>query len=439
MLDRSKATEENPLLNQLAPGAYEPEAGRTEDDDVNKVYDTSSAFYLKRTHISQQRYDQIFQNAMQYLTTTEIMLYKKAQLGEVSKNDFVKQMTNYLKRSFPDELNNPSRVSDCENDISALIDRLLVAVYGYYVLQPLIDNPYTSDIKVSGVKDIRVRVRGKALQSNANFIGEKDLNQFVNGIALRNQITFNEKNASPTFVDDNHPDYKLRFVLSHPYLNAIDTPYIHIRKIPKKKLTAEQLIEAGMMDENINRYLKDRAKSSKLIAFSGPPGSGKTNLLNLAIEYIPCTRETLVIQENDELYTEKPGYMFKHVTHGEGGNPEYDLIYLGQKALVEGCNEFVIGEAKGAEMRPAMTLLTGGGHGMLTTHSESARGTAERLADLIKYGSTYSYEEAKRMLGRVLDTVFYLEGFKVREILECTGYNEEKHDFEYVCVYKYRG
>ena len=164
--------------------------------------------------------------------------------------------------------------------------------------------------------------------------------------------------------------------------------------------------------------------------------SGKTTALNAFIEFIPRTRETLVIQENDELFTQQSGFMFKHVTHGFDGGRAYTLEDLGKMALVEGCNEFIIGEVKGGEMRNVMTLLNAGGYAALTVHSTNAYETLDKLADLVKYGSSYSFEEARRML-KVMDTIVYMEGYKVRHILECHGYDDKTNQFIYEEIYKY--
>ncbi len=36
-----------------------------------------------------------------------------------------------------------------------------------------------------------------------------------------------------------------------------------------------------------------------------------------------------------------------------------------------------------------------------------------------------------------IDTIVYMDGYKIREILEVTGYDDEKHDYNYVHIYKY--
>lgn len=134
--------------------------------------------------------------------------------------------------------------------------------------------------------------------------------------------------------------------------------------------------------------------------------------------------------------------MFKHVTHGfekdKNGQkrPPVTLEDLGRYALVEGCNVFIIGEVKGGEMRNAMTLLNAGGRFFTTVHSVSAMDTLDKLADLVKYGSTYTLDEAKRML-KSIDTVVYAENYKIREIVEIKGYDDDTKQYDFDYIYKY--
>jgi Flp pilus assembly CpaF family ATPase len=166
--------------------------------------------------------------------------------------------------------------------------------------------------------------------------------------------------------------------------------------------------------------------------------SGKSTALNAFIEYIPKTRESLVIQENDELFTSQSGFMFKHPTYNFHGEGVCTLEDLGKMALVEGCNEFIVGEVKGGEMRYVMTLMNAGGYSALTVHSTNAYETLDKMADLVKYGSSYSFDEARRML-KAFDTVVYMEGYKIREILEVNGYDDDRKDYNYINIYRYEG
>lgn len=760
-MDRTQASYELPMLNRGIP--YVPDAGRTVEDDVPLIYDAVSTLH-RRTHVLPDEFEYIYRDTMRFFTEQERHFFKSLQSGDRKPEEFYKQCAEYLRRNHKSMMN--------KNDFDVMMERIDLAIFGYDIIQPLIDNKDTTDIKICSPYDIRVRVKGKAYKSNATFIDDRDLYRFIDGLAIRNRVNIL---AHPvlTFTDKHDENYILRFTVSSPMVNSVDYPYLHIRKVPKTKPFFDDLIKAGMMNEDVKLYLIDRAKASRGIVFAGPPGcvdkdteffngkgwkkisdyekgdkvlqfntstnvatlvepikyikepcnkmyrfktkygidqmlssehrviyyykthkngkkiwntepkemsceelyvlqnngkfhggfkttfeysgsgfnlsdieiklmlavicdgdldnrkdyykkcrinlkkqrkkdalekilnewgeqytkndldngytvyyfdaplkektfshnwykcskkqlelicenilqwdgsvdkkgrmffestkketidfiqfafsacgyrvtikeddrvgqsymisgkdyirksisytlyiskntivgmdwhndgrknntlleevvptdgykycfcvpthalvlrrngkifitgnSGKSTALNAYIEHIPKTRETLVIQENDELHTEQSGFMFKHVTHGFQGEPVCTLEDLGKMALVEGCNQFIIGEVKGGEMRYAMTLINAGGYAALTVHSTNAYETMDKLADLVKYGSSYSFDEARRML-KTFDTVVYMEGFKIREILEVGDYNDKTHNFEYINIYRY--
>lgn len=420
-MDRTKASYAAPLLNQGNP--YIPEAGRTKEDDVSMIYDTKS-IVQKQTHISKERFNQIYKSMIRFFTEQEQISFNQYQAGEKDPKEFYRDCSNRLKRDYPDEMSNL-------NDFTVMLERINMAIFQYDVLQPLIDNPEMSDISVCGFNDIGVRIKGKSYQSNIGFIDNADLFRFVDGLSIRNHINIYD-HPTVIFTDTHDRNYILRFTVSPPSTNAVDYPYLHIRKISKTKKFYKQLIQENMLNNDVMLYMIDRAKSARGVIFAGPPGSGKTTHLNAFIEHIPKIRDTLVIQESDELFTDQPRFKFKHVAYGYSGEPVCTLEDLGRYALVEGCNEFIIGEVKGREINAAINLANTGSYVALSVHALSAYEVLDRMADL----SGLPYEESRRKL-KAFDTIVYMEGYKVREILEIDGYDESTKKFHYINIYRY--
>lgn len=420
------------LNRLLASGEpYVPIQKRTEWDDNYHIFDTESKLRrIGRMHLDKENADRIFAGAMSYLTETEALLYKEAQTNPARQKDMLALASSYVSK-FPE-------ISQYPTDCDVMMKRLNNALFEGYVLQPLIDHPDVSDIKVSAPNDIRVRISGKAYVSNAEFLNAKDLENFIASIGLRNHRDIFERPFT-RFVDKFDENYRLRFSITMPRILQSATPVMHIRKIPKKKAGIEELIRRNMLPPIVRDYLKDKAKTARCVVFGGPPGSGKTTLLNEFIEFIPKGEECLCIQENDELFTDQRGWVFKtpDIIYDHEGLPHgVTMDALGQMALVEGVNRFIVGEVKGAEMRSVATLLNSGCKSSLTMHAFSAKEMLPKLADLTSAGSGFSMETSKAMVGGI-DVLVYMQDYRVQEILENAGYNRKNDEFAYRPIYKF--
>ncbi len=424
------ADENAPFLNSI--GHYEPMMIHEVDDRVERIYDLRTKDMQIQLNTSYEEFTGVFSDCMEYITSTERDTYYSVLKGQTEKKDLYDVINAYIERAFLETGRLPME------DLAALLKKVEIALFELYVVQDLIDDELITDIWVTGPDTVRVRVEGEAYLSNITFIDENDYLRFVKGIAVRNGINIQE--PVQTFVDDYDENYKLRFEMSSPYITDSGLPNIHIRKFRKKKLMAEDLISAGMMDEKIQRYLMDRGRYGKGIIFAGPPGSGKSTMLNWALEDLYESAATmLVIQESPELFAYRKGVMFQHVVlNPQRGEPPVTLEKLGQMALVSGANVFVIGEVKGAEICSAITLSNSGCRTAMTLHCQSSTEAVDKMVDLARRGMpNATLEQAKRMI-KSFDTIVYLEGFRVREITEIIGYDEEKKDMIYRPIYRRR-
>lgn len=420
-------SEERPFLNSIEK--YVPRNLPRPEDRIDLIYDLKTKDMKIKTLSSYEDFTKVFKDILTFVSGVEYYRYANVMRGEEPKEAFMNYIEDYIRMNYAEKgfFN--------KEDIPILMQKLDIALFKYYVLQDLIDDPMVTDIKITAPNSIRARVRGKAYMSNIEFVDKNDYLRFLNGIAIKNKVKMNV--PEQTFTDVTDENYILRLSLTAAYVNSVDWPYLHIRKVSRDKPLGDDLIAAGMFDEKIRDYLLDCAKHSRGVVFAGPPGSGKTICLNWFLEEgYEQSAEILVIQENDELFAYRKGVMFQHVVnYADNNNMPVNLEELGQLALVAGANVFIIGEAKGAEICSAITLSNSGCRTAITIHSYSSVDTVDKMADLALRGYAQDIMQAKRML-KSFETIVYLQDFKVKEISEVVRYDEEKGDMIYRPIYR---
>lgn len=391
------------------------------EEDEEVIYDAAGLSRQVRTDLSYEKLENIFNNALKTFTVgSERMQFKKAQMGDLIPEIFANQVSEYLNRYYP---------GLSENDKKIIINKVIVAVYGNYVLEDLLNDDRISDIKVLAPDKIRVKVNGKRMTSNLHFIDADDYRRFIEGLAIRNNLDLRE--PIHVFTDKyTNPNVIMRFNITTPGINSVPYPYLHIRKIKKDKYSIDDLIKFQMMDRKTADYLINKAKNGKGLVFTGKGASGKTTLMNVLLDEIPKGNSALIIQESEELFTKvHPDFMFQHVTLN------YTLKELAKNGLLTDLDYFVIGEIKGEEAMYFLNAAATGHRCWCSVHSASSKDAVGKLADYVMYESKYDKAQAMYML-KELDTIVFMDHFKVTEISEIVGWDNEKQDLIYRTVYK---
>ncbi len=312
---------------------------------------------------------------------------------------------------FPKEINTETRMMVREEPFPYF--------QGYHVLEPLIKDDEISDIKVLSYNRIRVKRLGRREDSELAFASAQELRQFTEFVAAKNQVSISRTNAMQSFTDKgSSKDFILRFNISQSIINSVDTPYLHIRKIPKKKHSLEDLEELGMLTQKHAEYLRKQIQKGYIL-IAGKGASGKTTLLNALLDEIPRDKSVLVVQENEELFSKvHPDMMFQHVLEQRGESKvRYGLKELSINALLLDLDYIVIGEIKGGEALYFLNAAFTGHLGLATVHGQSGEAALYKLADYVKYESDYSQDEIKKMLG-CISAVCYMRDFKLWTITE---------------------
>lgn len=322
-----------------------------------------------------------------------------------------------------------------------LLDMFGSCVFGYYVLTPLIESKEVSDIKVLSFDHIVVKANGDRYVSDCKFLDETDYNSWFDRMLRIHRLQRNEENSLGHCTDRKGvKDFYLRIDVQLSGITSTEQNNIHIRKMPKEKLSWEYLIANHMLDETMIEYLKDRIGAGYGFLISGRGGSGKSTLLNNMVDLIPYNQSILVSQESDELYSRvHPQIQFEHTMNVVKPNisMEFTLEDELRLGLLQDIDNFIIGEIKGGEaLHVFTTAMSTGARFFGTIHSNDAASSVTRLAQCARYVSDYSMETLEEMLTIMPFVLIHMSHFSIDEILEIDGWNDKQKRLKFLEVYR---
>lgn len=327
-------------------------------------------------------------------------------------------------------------------------EELIRYLWGYYVLDELVNDREVSDIRVLDWNYVRYKKRGVRKKANVTFIDREDYLQFVSMLAARHKKSLNDLNAVTYFTDQTgNSKFILRINICTTYVCNQDSPILIIRKISKEKYTMEQLIEKGMMDEGLAEYLIEKARNAQGMIFTGKGASGKTTLMNTLLEHIDEDQSGVVIQENDELFVSEKvdeegniiptrDIAFLHTVALAGeGKIEYTLEELTRNGLRMDLDYFIIGEIKGNEAAGFSMASYTGHKCWATVHGMNSYEGINKLADYIKQATGYGFTDClKKLIG--IEVVVFMKNFRVAEVTEIRGFDERSGDLIKKVIYR---
>ena len=402
---------------------YDKSNLQNEDYYQSKIYKVNSLYKHKDLHA-------IFLQLKANVVDLNPALITKCIQG--TEQDFI-----MLMNKAKDFLHSYKNINEQGKEI--LLDLFRDCVFGYYVLTPLIKAKDVSDIKVLNWNQITCKANGDRYLTNLSFENEDDYNRWFDRILRIHRLQRFDEAALQHCTDRKGVEnFYLRIDIQLNCATSTDINNIHIRKIPKTKLSWDYLKDNRMLDDEMIAYLKDRVVSGYGFLISGRGGSGKSTLLNNMIDLIPYTESGLVSQESDELYSDHPQMQFEHTMKiiREGEQTEISLEDELRLGLLQDIDNFVIGEIKGGEaLYVFTTAMSTGARFFGTIHSNDARGSVRRLAQCARYVSDYPVETLEEMLASVPMCLIHMSRFSIDEILEIKAWDYKEKKLIYKEVY----
>jgi pilus assembly protein CpaF len=178
-----------------------------------------------------------------------------------------------------------------------------------------------------------------------------------------------------------------------------------------------------MIDSSIKEFIKRLAYSDATVLFCGKGAAGKTTLMRAFVNMLPEMERVLIAESDAEIYPDKSYCIQQRIKkQNEGGRP-VTLKDLIRDGLTMSLDTYCIGEIVGEEAREFIKAAFTGHRSIATLHSESAEDAFGRLLTLSQGASAGESERSiKEIMSKSIDVIFYLEEFKVVDVLEVVDY-----------------
>lgn len=210
----------------------------------------------------------------------------------------------------------------------------------------------------------------------------------------------------------------------------VSAPTFAIRRKAVAVFSLDQYVANGIMSASHCAFLKDAVRRHRNILVIGGTGSGKTTLINAIIKQMveDAPQERIfIIEDTGEIQCAAVNCIQYHTT------VNVSMTHLLKVSLRMRPDRILVGEVRGAE---ALDLLmawnTGHEGGCATVHANNARAGLDRLAMLISMHPD-APSPIEPLIAEAVHVVVHisrtLDGRRVKEIIEITGYRDGTYIF----------
>src|SRR4030042_1182907 len=158
-------------------------------------------------------------------------------------------------------------------------------------------------------------------------------------------------------------------------------PTLHIRRFPKKRLAAVDLVNLGSVTAPIMQFFEAAVKARLNIVVSGGTGSGKTTFLNVLSGFIPSDERIITIENAAELQLRQENVItLESRPPNIEGRGEITIRQLVINALRMRPERIIVGEIRDEAALDMLQAMNTGHDGSMTTlHSNPPRDTLSPL------------------------------------------------------------
>ncbi|MDQ2951553.1 MAG: Flp pilus assembly complex ATPase component TadA [Chloroflexota bacterium] len=295
------------------------------------------------------------------------------------------------------------------------VEQLAAELFGFGVLQRLLDDPSVTDVLVNSADEIYVERVGVLQRVDARFDSAAQVSELAHRIAAG---VGRELTLERPFVDARMRDGSRANAVIAP----VGGPTLAIRKFSRLSLplrgTAPSWVADGALSFAAADLLAYAVRAHANVLIVGATGAGKSTLLRSLAAEIPAHERIVVIEDTNELVLPHP-----HVVHLEGQAGRESPIGIADlvaNALRMRPDRIIVGEVRTPrEATALLDALTTGHDGSITTaHAGSAAGAVDRLELLLARAGEAAPGAIRRHVLSAFDVIVHVTRVGPRRLID---------------------
>ena len=295
------------------------------------------------------------------------------------------------------------------------VEQLAAELFGFGVLQPLLDDPSVTDVLVNSADEIYVERVGVLQRADARFETASQVSELAHRIAAG---VGRELTLERPFVDARMRDGSRANAVVAP----VGGPTLAIRKFSRLSLPLRgptpSWVSDGALGSAAADLLADAVRAHANVLIVGATGAGKSTLLRSLAAEIPAHERIVVIEDTNELVL--PHGHVVHLEGQAGRESPIGIADLVANALRMRPDRIIVGEVRTPrEATALLDALTTGHDGSLTTaHAGSAAGAIDRLELLLARAGDAAPGATRRHVLSAFDIIVHVTRVGPRRLID---------------------
>jgi pilus assembly protein CpaF len=273
-------------------------------------------------------------------------------------------------------------------------------------IESLIKDPAISEIMVNGPACVFIERDGRVELVRGVSIAEKSLQVAVRNIA---RALGDEISEEKPLLDSRLPDGSRVAAVIPPC--SVGGTTLTIRKFHSKFFTAEELVRAGSITNQLLDRFRDAVEHRQNILISGGTSSGKTTLLTALAGFISDRDRVVLIEDTSEVQMKLPNLVRFEARREQPGVPAVTIRDLLKATLRHRPDRIILGEVRGGEAFDLLQALNTGHSGTISTiHANSATQALSRFTScVLQSGVELPYQAIRANICDALHLLIHLE------------------------------